>query len=825
LADITTHAAASAWRITEEVMARELASDEVRRTCDPEVINVKTTRECSPLEGIIGQRRAVEALQFGLDMPSGGFNVFVAGRPGTGKTTAVKAFLEERAKNQPTPSDWCYVNNFADPQCPKALRLPAGRGRTFRWDVRKFVELAQKEIGDAFESEQYAERRKNAQAEIEARRKALFAKMEEQAKGAGFLLQVTPMGIAYVPLIEGKPLDQQSFMALSQEVKEELEEKQKALQDDTSGTLKEIRKLAREAADRIQKMDREVAMFVLGPLVDDMMEGYGDIPEVAAHMKAIRDDMLEHIHDARHNQADAEGESVKVAGGLKRPAVKYEVNVVVDNSGGEGAPVVSELNPTYQDLFGRIEKEAQMGALRTDFTLIRAGSIHKANGGYLVLPVQEVLRNPLAWDGLKRAIRNEEIVIEELGERMGFVSTRGLQPEPIPLSVKIILIGNPMLYHLLYTQDEDFNELFKVKADFDVQMDRTEENMRDYVSFVCTLCEKEELRPLDREAAAKVVEFGSRQANDQYKLSTHFAQVADLVRETNFWAGKDDAEHAGAVHVQKAIEQKTYRSSLVQERIQEMINRGTLLIDTTAEAVGQVNGLAVISIGDNAFGRPNRITASIGMGRGGILDIEREAKLGGNIHTKGVLILSGYLVKQYAHDKPLSLSARLVFEQSYDGVDGDSASSTELYALLSALSGVPIKQGIAVTGSVNQQGEVQAIGGVNEKIEGFYEVCKAKGLTGDQGVMIPESNVKNLMLKEDVVKAVSDGHFHIWPVKTINEGIEVLTGVPAGSRGDDGLFSEGSVHARVDRRLRDLAERIRSFGRDEKSGTKDEDGE
>lgn len=801
-------------------MARELTSDEVRRVCDPKAIKVGTTQSLNPLEGIIGQKRAVQALQFGLDMPSSGFNVFVAGRPGTGKTTAVKAFLMERAKDQSVPPDWCYVNNFKDPYRPKALRLPAGKGRVFKWEVERFVELAQKSITEAFESEQYSERREEAQAEIDARRKQLFSKMEKQAKAAGFLLQVTPMGIAYVPLIEGKPMDQQAFMSLSQEVKEELEERQKTLQDETSDTLKEVRKLAREAAEVIKKMDREVAMFVLGPLVDDMMENYGDNPEVVTHIRSMRDDMLEHIDETRAKADKDESEDSKDPWRRERPFAKYEVNIVVDNSGLKGAPVVSELNPTYHDLIGRIEKEAHMGALRTDFTLIRAGSIHRANGGYLVLPVGEVLRNPFAWDGLKRAIRNEEICIEELGERMGFVSTRGLQPEAIPLNVKVILIGNPMFYHLLYNQDEDFNELFKVKADFDVQMDRTEENMRDYVAFVRTLCQKEGLLPLDKEAAAKVIEFGSRKAGDQFKLSTHFALVADLVRETDFWATKDGLGSAGAAHVRKAIEERIYRSNLIQERIQEMISRGTLLIDAAGEVVGQVNGLAVIALGDYEFGRPNRITASIGMGRGGIVDIEREAKLGGKLHTKGVLILSGYLVKQYAIDKPLSLSARLVFEQSYDGVDGDSASSTELYALLSALSGVPIRQAIAVTGSVNQRGEVQAIGGVNEKIEGFYEVCKAKELNGKQGVMIPESNVKNLMLKEEVVEAVRESRFHIWPVATIDEGIEVLTGVPAGVRGEDGLFPEGSIHALADRRLRDLAERIRSFGRDESEAAK-----
>jgi lon-related putative ATP-dependent protease len=602
-------------------------------------------------------------------------------------------------------------------------------------------------------------------------------------------------------------------MALGPEVKAELEKRQKSLQEEMSGALKEVRDLAKQAQQEVERVDRNAAMFAIGPLIDDLLDSFGTISDVAEHIRSMREDILEHMDSFRSRPEEQEEKAPRAPWIQDDPFRKYEINVVVDNSGLEGAPVVTELNPTYHDLFGRIEKEAHLGSLRTDFTLIRGGSIHHANGGYLVLPVQDVVKN-MAWESLKRAVRNQKISIEEMGEKMGFVSTRGLQPEPIPLDVKIVLIGNPMVYHMLYRMDEDFNELFKVKADFDTQMDRTDANVRDYLSFVRTLREKEELRPLDMGASAKVVEFGSRQADDQTKLSTHFGQIADLIREANFWARADDAEEVRAVHIQKAIEEKIYRSRLVQDRIQEMIKRKTILIDTEESVVGQVNGLAVISMGDYSFGRPNRITASIGMGRGGIVDIEREAKLGGSLHTKGILILSGYLVKQYASNKPLSLSARLVFEQSYDGVDGDSASSTELYALLSALSGTPIRQGIAVTGSVNQRGEVQAIGGVNQKVEGFFEVCKARGLTGEQGVMIPGSNVQNLMLKEEAVEAVGEGKFHIWPVATIDEGIEVLTGVEAGSRDEDGLFAENTVHGLVDRRLHELAERIRNFGRD-----------
>jgi lon-related putative ATP-dependent protease len=490
---------------------------------------------------------------------------------------------------------------------------------------------------------------------------------------------------------------------------------------------------------------------------------------------------------------------------------KYEINVVVDNSDCKGAPVIMETNPNYQNLVGRTEKEAQFGALVTDFTMIRGGSLHKANNGFLIIPVEELLRNPFSYEGLKRALRDEKIVIEEPQERYGFISTKGLKPAPIPLTVKVILIGDPYLYQQLFILDSDFKELFKVKAEFDTTMARTEDNVNKYSAFVCMLCEKEKLKHLDGSALAQLVEYSQRIAEDQQKLSTRFAEVADLVREANFYATEENSNLVTGKHVEKAIEEKIYRSKLIQEKIQEMIKRGVLLIDTDVEKVGQVNGLSVMGLGDFAFGNPSRVTASIGLGREGVIDIEREAKMGGPIHTKGVLILSGYLNEKYAQDKPLSLTARLVFEQSYGGVEGDSASSTELYAILSALSGLPIKQRIAVTGSVNQKGEVQAIGGVNEKIEGFFEVCKAKGLTGQQGVMIPDSNIQNLMLKEEIVDAVKAGKFHIYSAKTIDEGIEVLTGVKAGEKRQDGTFEDETVNYRVDKHLREMAEKMKDF--------------
>lgn len=790
-------------------MVDELTVDQVRKVCDPQSLGFKTTGEIEPREGIIGQSRALQALQFGLDIADQGYNVYVAGSAGTGRTTAVQAFLQERARHQEVPVDWCYVNNFQDSYRPRALKLPAGQGRALQGDVKTFIDRARHSILQTFESEEYGERREAVESELEQEQQALFQPIRKRAQEAGFLLEVTQMGMAFIPLEDGQPLNQEAFRALDADARQDMEKRRDQLQDELKSTLRELRNLSKDLQERIKKLNRDVVLFAVDLLVEELLEKYRDLPDVTTYLHMVQEDILGNI-DLFRSSGDKQEENKLQAPWMEdMPFRKYEVNVIVDNSECAGAPVVIERNPTYPDLFGRIEKESQFGALHTDFTLVQGGSLHRANGGYLVLPVEELLRNLYVWDGLKRAVRNGEIAIEEVGERLGYISTRGLRPEPIPLDVKIVLIGNPRLYHLLYQLDEDFNELFKVKADFDTRMDRTPENIRDYLASVARMCRAGDHLCLDCSAAARLIEHSSRLADDQDKLSTHFAEVADLIREANFWAAQDGASYIENIHIRKAIEERVYRSNLIQERIQELVQRGTLLIDTEGERVGQINGLAVLSLGDYAFGRPSRITVSMGLGRGGIVDIEREAQLGGPIHTKGVLILSGYLMQQYAQDKTLSLSARLVFEQSYEGIEGDSASSTELYALLSALSALPIRQDIAVTGSLNQQGQVQAIGGANEKVEGFFEICKSRGLSGQQGVMLPHSNVQNLMLKEEVVEAVGQGHFHIWPVRTIDEGIEILTGVPAGERDANGKFPLDTVHGLVDWRLRELAQSLR----------------
>jgi len=788
----------------------ELPVEKLRLECDPKLIRCETTEEMAILEEIVGQERAVRALKFGLDIKERGFNIYVAGLPGSGRTTAVRDFLEEMAKGKPVPSDWCYVNNFVDPFVPRAIKLPPGRGKEVQRNIKNFIDEVRSVLPKAFESEDYATKREAAIRAIEEERARLVAQLNEKAQKEGFVIQSTPIGVLIIPVVKGKPLSDQELLALPHQVKDEIEKKREKLKSELRNAMRRLRGLERKGNEEIQKLNREVAIYAIGHLVDGLAEKYKEFPDVKTYLKDVQNDILENV-TLFIKEPKAPPVPFPVPWLKELPFRKYEVNVIVDNSDLQGAPVVMELNPTHQNLFGRIEKEAQFGVLTTDFTMIRGGSLHKANSGYLVLPAEEMLRNIFSYDSLKRALMNRCITIEEAGERLGFITTKGLRPEPIPLDVKVVLIGSPFLYQQLYLLDMDFKELFKVKADFDTTMDRTDENVRKYAAFVCTLCQKEKLKHLHASGLAKIVEYGSRLAQDQKKLSTTFGEVADIIREANFYAVQENSEYVTADHIKKAIDEKVYRSNLIQKKIQEMIERNVLLIDTDGEAVGQVNGLSVMSLGDFAFGRPSRVTATVGLGREGLIDIERESKLGGRIHTKGVMILSGYLAGKYARDKPLSLSARLVFEQSYGMVEGDSASSTELYALLSVLSGFPIKQSIAVTGSVNQKGEVQAIGGVNEKIEGFFEVCKVKSLNGKQGVLVPESNVQNLMLKEGVVEAVRAGKFHIYPVKTIDRGIEVLTGVKAGARRPDGTFEEGTVNYEVDKRLKAMAEKLREF--------------
>ncbi len=791
-------------------MVTQVPHEKLRRVCEPNFMQCTSTKDLKPLGEIVGQERAVRALKFGLGIKNHGFNIYVSGYPGTGRRTAVKSFVDETAQTQPVPPDWCYVNNFGNQYEPKAIKLPAGQGKDFRTDMKQFIENIKSVLPKAFESEDYVKRREATLEGLEIQRKNIIDALSVKAQKEGFIIQSSPVGLLLIPVLNGKPLTEDEILALPQSSKDKLQETHNKLEVELQTTMRQLVDMERQIRDAVKKLNREVAMYATGSQIESLMDKYQQVSEVTSYLKEVQNDILDNLNQfiKRLNQQQL---PFPLPWGREEPFKKYEVNVLIDNSDTKGAPVIMEVNPTYRNLFGKTEKEAQFGALTTDFTMIRAGALHKANGGYLIVQVEDLLRNPFAYDGLKRCIRDRNIVIEEPEERYGFISIKTIKPQPIPLTAKILLIGTPYLYQLMFTMDTDFRELFKVKAEFDTSMNRNDENIKQYATFVCMLCNKENLKHFDHTALAKIIEHGSRLAEDQYKLSTQFSLISDLAREANFYATQEKSELVTSQHVKKAIEEKLYRSKLVQEKIQETIQRGFFLIDTMEKRVGQLNGLSVAGMGDFAFGMPSRVTASIGLGKEGVIDIEREAKMGGPIHTKGVLILSGYINDKYARDKPLSLSARLVFEQNYEGVEGDSASSTELYTILSALSGLAVKQNIAVTGSVNQKGEIQAIGGVNEKIEGFFEVCKLKGLTGQQGVMIPESNVQNLMLKEEVIEAVKEGKFNIFSVKTADEGIEFLTGRKAGVRGEDGVFEEGSVNFLVDKQLKVMAQQLRQF--------------
>ena len=789
-------------------MISELPVERYRKYCDPNSVGCKSSEEIGNTQTIIGQERAVRALLFGMGIKEKGFNIYVSGLPGTGRTTAIKRFLEEIANRNPVPSDWCYVNNFRDNYHPKALRLPAGKAGEFQSEMNSLISRIKHDLQQLFESEEYANRNDQLLSGFEKQKEAILNQLNQTAQNEGFSIQPTSMGLAIIPIENGKPYTEEKLLGLSTQEKDDLQRKHQLLQNLVEAALRQSRQIDKNAQEAQSKDEYEVALHTIQHLFDNLKSKYKDLDEIIVHLDQVLNNILTHLTDFQPKTEEQPAVPM-MSSRVKEPVEKiYQVNVITDNSDLKGAPVILEPNPTYFNLFGRIEQEARFGTLVTDFTLIRGGSLHQANGGYIVLPITDLIRNPLVWESLKRALTNDELQIEDVSEKISFATTKSLRPQPIPLNIKVILVGKPEIYKTLLELDEHFYELFKVKADFDTNMPRNEENIHNYARFVAHLCEVESMRHLDADALARVVEHGSRLAEDQEKLSTRFGEISDVVREANYYAQLEDAKQIFVKHIHKAIDEHFYRSNLYQSRLIEMITRNLIKINIIGEQIGQVNGLSVLDLGDVVVGQPNRISVSIGLGRSGIIDIEREAEMSGPTHTKGVLILAGFLAEKFAHDKPLSLNARLVFEQSYSGVDGDSASSTELYAILSALSNIPIKQGIAVTGSVDQKGRVQAIGGVNHKIEGYFHVCKAIGLSGEQGVMIPESNLSNLMLKEEVLEAARSGAFHIWPISSIEEGIEVLTGVNAGQPQSDGSYPEGTVFHKVNQQLQLMADTL-----------------
>lgn len=813
--------------------SRRLDSAKLYQHTSPEQFSFETTDEVEELVEVIGQPRAVEAMRFGMSIGDDGFNIYAMGPPGIGKRSLMRRFFEERAKEEPAPSDWCYVKNFDDDNKPRIIELPAGMGIAFRDDMDELVEQFGTALSAAFESEEFQSRRQSMMEEFQERQQQAFQELQQRAREEDVRLIRTPAGLAVAPVREGEVLSPDEIQELSEEAQQQLQEKVAEMQDELQGILRQVPGWQREMRERLDELNREMANLAIGGLIDELREKYGEHPKVVEHLDGVQENVVENAESFLPQQGGQQStqqqlqQMLQGGEGQTRQAMvqealmrQYKVNVVVDNSEAEHAPVVYEDNPTYQNLIGRIEHMARMGALMTDFHLIKAGALHRANGGYLLLDARKVLTEPYAYEALKRAMDAGRIRIESLGRQLSLISTVSLEPEPVPLDVKVGLFGNRLIYYLLTQLDPDFAELFKVQADFHEDMDRNDDNQQLYARMIATMVREAGLQPLDRGGVARVIEHGARMVGDSEKLSMKGESLEDLLREANHRAKERGSGVVTAQHVQEAIDAREYRADRLRERMQEAILRDTVLIDTEGEEIGQINGLSIIPLGDFMFGRPTRITARTRMGKGEVVDIEREVELGGPIHSKGVLILGGFLGSRYAGEKPLSLSASLVFEQSYSQIEGDSASSAELYALLSSLAELPIQQSMAVTGSVNQRGQVQAIGGVNQKIEGFFDICKARGLTGEQGVIIPASNVKNLMLRQDVVEAATEGRFHIYAVETIDEGIEILTGVPAGERGEgpdtpeDG-YPEGSINYRVEQRLAELAQKRSEFGKED----------
>ena len=814
--------------LPEKYATPELLPVDLYAPCDPLSLGFNSTDELPDLQNVIGQPRALRALELGTEVGGTDYNIFVLGLPSSGRTTLSQEYLQRKAATQAVPDDLCYVNNFDNPYTPKFLRLPPGWGGRFRKDLQDLLAYFQRQMPRAFESKEYIEERDRILSEVKKTQDEHFAQLQEYVAKYQFILMRTPSGVMLTPGKDGQALRPEDVENLSPEQRAEFERLATSLGEHVELALNELRELTHKTDQAVNELDQRTILYLIEPLIQGLKEKYTNLAEdeslagrptcepceraLVAYLDAVLADLSANAGRFRPGEA--------LQPGLPQPDPKwtqrYAVNVLVDNGALEGAPVIIESQPTYHNLLGRIEHEVVMGATRTDFMMIRPGALHRANGGYLIVPVRDLLINPYAWEGLKRVLRDGKIRISELGIQLGLISTQSLDPEPVPLQVKILLVGTPTLYHLLRLHDEDFSKLFKVHAEFATLMERNLKAEQEYGIYIKSVLDDKGLPPFDSSAVARVIEHSSRLAEDQYKLSTRFGKIADLVRESAYWALKEKQPVVSRAAVQRAIDESIYRDNLFEERLQEMVSEDILMIDVHGATSGQINALSVLSIGDYSFGRPARVTAAVYPGQGGVIDIERQAKLGGPIHTKGILILSGFLGWRYADEGPLSLSASLTFEQSYSEIEGDSASAAELLALLSAISEIPLRQDRAITGSVNQRGQIQAIGGVNEKIEGFFAVCKAKGLSCEQGVLVPAANQRHLMLNAEVVDAVAAGQFHIWPVSTIEQCLTLLTGCEPGEKDEVGQYPQGSFHQAVVARLQGFARQVASRRKDGK---------
>jgi predicted ATP-dependent protease len=804
-----------------EVDNLRVPPEELRLEHDPDSFTFDCTDELTPLSEFVGQDRAVRSLQFGLGLGRPGYNIFVTGLTGTGKATAILEHIERtvaerrQAGDLVPPDDWCYVYNFHDPDEPNALRLPAGVGRNLRDQLEELLSAVRSSVSRSFASEEYEHRKREIMEGGQQEAQRIMEEAQKRAEEAGFLLRFSPVGAALVPLVEGKPMSSEQFAALEADQRKEIEGRQQGAMEAVGKVAERVRAIEKDVSQEVRKLDRQVGETAVAGLFDAMIsqnEAHADLVGFLGHLREFTLGNIELLRD-RDGQSNAAPAPGAPAGPQLDPFVAFRCNVIVDNSQVSGPPIIVEPNPTWSNLFGKIERRAYLGTYVSDHTMLKPGAVQRANGGYVILNLVDVLTKPGSWDGLKRLIRTNEVRLEDPMEQYGLFTPQALRPEPIPVDLKLVVTGDPMAYFLLSAHDEEFWEMFKVKADFDVQIDRTPENAVAYAGFICATCQREGLRHFDRMAVAKVIEQSSYVVGDQTKLSARFGQMRDLLVEADYWAAQAGADVVSGQHVERAIGEKIYRLNLVEERVRELIARGVIMVDVTGSVVGQVNGLAVLDFGEFAFGRPSRITARTFIGQKGVTSIDRESQLSGRIHDKGVLILSGYLGWKYAQNKPLSISASISFEQAYEPVEGDSASLAELCAIQSSLANVPLRQDLAMTGSVNQRGDVQPIGGLNQKIAGFHDVCKAIGFSGTQGVIIPSRNRHNLMLRPDVIESIRAGSFHVYAVDSVDQAVELLTGQASGELQGDGTYPEGSVNGLVDARLRQMGETLRHFAR------------
>ena len=794
---------------------------QLRLRCPTDQFDFDTTDDLTDLDDFIGQPRALAALEFGVGMRHDGYHLFALGDPGSGKQATILKYLERQSADDPVPRDICYVNNFDEQHKPRTLLLAPGTGKAFARTIENTVEDARNALQTALESEDFQNRRQAVEHELREKQQKAFEQLQQMAEEHNLTPLRTPGGLVLAPVKDGEVIPPDELEKLPEEERKAMEEKAGELQQEAQKIFQKVPQWQREIREKQKALGREITQYAVAPLFEELRRKHADDETIVDFLESMEKDIID---NAPLLFQQAGGQPQEQQGGPNLPAApghtpsdesparrRYRVNVLVDHSATQGGPVVVEDNPSLQNLLGRVEHLTHMGALVTDFNMIRAGSLHRANGGYLIISARKILQEPFAWEGLKRALRAGAIRIESPMQMASLISTVSLEPEPVPLQVKVILTGAPWLYYLIRHYDPEFGELFKVAVDFAHRMDRDESALKAYSRLIAGIVHKENLMPFAKDAVARCIEQSARMVGDSRKLSVHMQQITDLLLESDYWARQNGNANVRAGDVQKAVEAHVYRSDRLRESLQEQIRRDILLIDTDGERVGQVNGLSVMQLGDFAFGRPSRITARVRLGKGDVVDIEREVAMGGPIHSKGVLILAGFLGARYALHQPLSLSASLVFEQSYSGVEGDSASSAELYALLSAIAEVPVRQDLAVTGSVNQHGMVQPIGGANEKIEGFFDTCRERGLTGRQGVLIPASNVQHLMLRPDVIAAVENGDFAIYPVETVDQGIELLTGQAAGEPDAEGRYPSDSINGRVFERLADLARRRKAF--------------